>query len=120
MTNESKDFKTNGITDGALTEKWQHRAGRAAVLATARRELDLVRMRELRRAGRASKRDAVARGATTFVGAPCKFHPANAVRYTASHHCVICSRERADLKRRRAGTYGRRGQRLPRPPRRGR
>ncbi len=96
-------------------ERWQDT--RAQARETARRELERVRRRELRRAAHVSRSDARARGLSTYQGAPCHYHPNCTTKFTSTGRCLECSREDADKRRIRAGTFGRRGRRIPRAPR---
>lgn len=98
----------------SLTAPWRDR--RAEARAQAREELERTRKRELFRAAHIARVDARERGNTTYTGSPCPYHPTNYTRFLSSGHCVICSRERADLRRRRNGTYGMNGRRKPRAP----
>ena len=96
-------------------ERWQDT--RAQAREKARRELARVRRRELRRAAHESRADARARGLSTYQGAPCRYHDRCNTKYTSTGRCLECSREDADKRRIRAGTFGRRGRRIPRAPR---
>ena len=102
----------SGDLEQVLHGKWQDRRAEARV--TARRELERTRTRELRRAAHASRADAIARGLTTYSGHPCRYHPTCTTKYTSTGHCVTCDRERADQRRVRSGTFGRRKPRAPR------
>lgn len=100
---EGRENNTYGVAEGGLIERWRDK--RAAHRATAKQELERVRKAALRRVINASRQDALARGLTTYEGSACPQHPDNHTRYCSTGHCIECSRERADLRRQRAGTY---------------
>jgi hypothetical protein len=123
MSAPGADKKPNdlkGISEGTLTARWADGTERrAAARAKAQRELERTRRRELKRAASVSRKDSLARGATTYIGIACRFHPTNRVRYTSSHHCIECDRLRSDRRRQRQNpeSFGQQGQRKPRAPR---